>query len=81
MDVSQGCGTMHNCVLDNSYSLPNTIWLVTESISTRWTGNLALSGGKGKRMQSFRWEKLKGRNCFEDHGEDVKIIFICILKN
>jgi hypothetical protein len=37
-------------------------------------------GGKEKRTQSFRWEKLKGRNRFEDHGEDVKIIFKCVFK-
>jgi len=29
-----------------------------------------------KRTQSFRYEKLKGRNRFENHGEDVKNVKI-----
>jgi hypothetical protein len=74
---------MYNGVLDNPYSLPNIIRLVTELRNIRRTGHLVYSGGKEKRTQSFRWKKLKGRNSFEDHGEDVNILVIlkCVLKN
>jgi hypothetical protein len=39
---------MYNGVLDNPYSLPNTIRLVTESRNIRWTGILNI-WGKRKR--------------------------------
>jgi len=35
-------------------------------------GESGTFGGKEKPKQSFRYENLKGRNRFEDHGEDVK---------
>jgi hypothetical protein len=72
---------MYNGVLDNPYSLPNIIRLVNELRNIRRTGHLVYSGEKKNLPRVSGGKKLKGRNRFEDRGEDVNIILKCVVKN